>query len=112
MHSKVYISNVHYHGIVYVQIIFVTRFKNLIGGPPMNAFSSLRRESQGKESGLHRGQVEISEFLRNLRLHIVWILLHHLQAMALLLLGCWKEGGKIREFQFIAEINGYQLLSS
>lgn len=40
------------------------------------------------------------------------LLLRHLHAIDLLLLGCWKEGGKIRAFQFIAEINGYQLLSS
>lgn len=92
MHSKVYISNVHSHGIVYVQVIFATHFENLIGDIPTNAFSSLKRESQEKESGLHIGQMEISEFLRNLRLNIVWILLHHLQAIVLLLLGCWKEG--------------------
>lgn len=39
-------------------------------------------------------------------------LLRHLHMTVLLLLGSREEGGKIRAFQFIAEISGYQLLSN
>lgn len=60
IHSKVYIPNMHSHGTVYAQVIFAAHFENLFGVTPVNALSSLKRESQEKEFELHRGQMEIS----------------------------------------------------
>lgn len=49
----------HSHGIVYVQVIFALYFGNLVRDNPMDAFHSLTKESQEKESEFHRGQMEI-----------------------------------------------------
>lgn len=113
MHSKVYVSNMHSHGIVYVQVIFALYFGNLIRDNPVDAFYSLTKESQQKESEFHRGQMEISS--PNSSEICGYILFPKrisppsLACNTFVIVGLLEGRGEIRAFQFITEINGYQL---